>query len=70
MDEKKPSANRLRIPKFKLGALLEITESINANLSTEDLLSKYESILRNNLGIGKILIFTLIFLRFFLKVFP
>jgi len=57
MDKKKPSANRLRIPKFKLGALLEITESINANLSTEDLLSKYESILRNNLGIGKILIF-------------
>ncbi len=31
--------------------------SINANLPTEDLLSKYELILRNNLGIGKILIF-------------
>jgi sigma-B regulation protein RsbU (phosphoserine phosphatase) len=31
--------------------------SINANLPTEDLLSKYEFILRNNLGIGKILIF-------------
>ncbi|OFY63244.1 MAG: hypothetical protein A2Y71_00730, partial [Bacteroidetes bacterium RBG_13_42_15] len=31
--------------------------SINANLPTEELLSKYESILRNNLGIGKILIF-------------
>jgi sigma-B regulation protein RsbU (phosphoserine phosphatase) len=37
--------------------LLDITLSINANLPTEELLSKYESILRNNLGIGKILIF-------------
>ena len=37
--------------------MLDITLSINANLPTEDLLSKYESILRNNLGIGKILIF-------------
>jgi sigma-B regulation protein RsbU (phosphoserine phosphatase) len=31
--------------------------SINANLPTEELLHKYESTLRNNLGIGKILIF-------------
>jgi sigma-B regulation protein RsbU (phosphoserine phosphatase) len=57
MNDKKASADRLRIPKFKLGALLDITLSINANLPTEELLSKYESILRNNLGIGKILIF-------------
>ncbi len=51
------SKDRLGISKFKLDALLDITLSINANLPTEDLLSKYESILRNNLGIGKILIF-------------
>ena len=43
--------------KFKLDSLLEITTSINANLSTEELLEKYESILRDELNIGKILIF-------------
>ena len=57
MSDKKSSIDRLRISKFKLDALLDITLSINANLPTEELLSKYESILRNNLGIGKILIF-------------
>ncbi|HBC79794.1 MAG TPA: serine/threonine protein phosphatase [Bacteroidales bacterium] len=57
MTDKKSSIDRLRISKFKLDALLDITLSINANLPTEELLSKYELILRNNLGIGKILIF-------------
>jgi len=57
MEEKKISTDRLKISKFKLDSLLDITLSINANLPTEDLLSKYEYILRNNLGIGKILIF-------------
>ena len=57
MGETKIPKDRLKISKFKLDALLDITLSINANLPTEDLLSKYENILRNNLGIGKILIF-------------
>jgi phosphoserine phosphatase RsbU/P len=57
MEDKKGFADRLKVSKFKLDALLDITLSINANLPTEDLLSKYEFILRNNLGIGKILIF-------------
>lgn len=57
MAEKRSSIDRLKLSKFKLDALLDITLSINANLPTEDLLSKYESILRINLGIGKILIF-------------
>ena len=57
MEDKKGFADRLKISKFKLDSLLDITLSINANLPTEDLLSKYEFILRNNLGIGKILIF-------------
>jgi sigma-B regulation protein RsbU (phosphoserine phosphatase) len=57
MEDKKGPAERLKISKFKLDSLLDITLSINANLPTEDLLSKYEFILRNNLGIGKILIF-------------
>ncbi len=53
----KTPGDRLKITRFKLDALLDITLSINANLPTEALLSKYESILRDNLGIGKILIF-------------
>ena len=57
MEGIRSSKDRLRISKFKLDALLDITLSINANLPTEELLSKYESILRNNLGIGKIMIF-------------
>jgi sigma-B regulation protein RsbU (phosphoserine phosphatase) len=50
-------SGRLKISKFKLDSLLDITLSINANLPTEDLLSKYENILRHSLGIGKILIY-------------
>jgi phosphoserine phosphatase RsbU/P len=57
MEEHRSSRDKLKISKFKLDALLDITLSINANLPTEDLLAKYDSILRNNLGIGKILIF-------------
>ncbi len=56
MEGKKIPKDRLSISKFKLDALLDITLSINANLPTEDLLSKYEDILRHDLGIGKILI--------------
>jgi sigma-B regulation protein RsbU (phosphoserine phosphatase) len=57
MTEKKIPKDRLKISKFKLDSLLDITLSINANLPTEKLLSKYEDILRHDLGIGKILIF-------------
>jgi phosphoserine phosphatase RsbU/P len=57
MEERRTSMDRLKISKFKLDALLDITLSINANLPTEVLLSKYEGILRGDLDIGKILIF-------------
>ncbi len=57
MGGKKSSVNRLQVSRFKLDSLLDITLSINANLPTGELLSKYDSILRNNLGIGKIIIF-------------
>ncbi len=43
--------------RFKLDSLLDITTSINANLSTDQLLEKYEKILRDDLCIGRILIF-------------
>ena len=49
--------DRLKISKIKLDALLDITLSINANLPVDELLAKYDSILRNYLNIGKILIF-------------
>ncbi|MCU0456726.1 MAG: SpoIIE family protein phosphatase [Bacteroidales bacterium] len=57
MEERKALNDRIKILKFKLESLLDITLSINANCPTEELLSKYESILRENLGIGKILIY-------------
>jgi sigma-B regulation protein RsbU (phosphoserine phosphatase) len=53
----KVPGDRLKISRFKLDSLLGITMSINANQPTEVLLQKYESILRDSLGIGKILIF-------------
>jgi sigma-B regulation protein RsbU (phosphoserine phosphatase) len=57
MSEGRLPKDRLKMSKFKLDALLDITLSINANLPTSDLLRKYESILRDDLGIGKILLF-------------
>ncbi|MFP4024916.1 MAG: GAF domain-containing SpoIIE family protein phosphatase [Thiohalospira sp.] len=53
----KASINRLKLSTFKLNTLLTITKAINANLSTEELLQRYEKILREDLNIGKILIF-------------
>lgn len=57
MSESRLPTDRLKMSKFKLDALLDITLSINANLSTSALLRKYESILRDDLGIGKILLY-------------
>ncbi len=51
------SINRLKLTKFKLNALLNITQAINDNLSAEELLIKAENILRQDLNIGKLVIF-------------
>lgn len=51
------SKKQLQVSRFKLDALLDLTLSINANIPAGELLSKYESILRDSLKIGKILIF-------------
>jgi len=60
MENKKVSNERIKVFKFKLESLLQITEAINKNESPEDLLSKYEEILRGEtLNINKILIFKL-----------
>ncbi len=52
----KSSIKRIQVFNFKLNALLEITQAINANLSVGDLLERYQKILHENLNIGKILI--------------
>ncbi len=57
MTRRKHPRDRLSMSKFKLDALLDITLSINAHLPTTELISKYESILRDELGIGKILMY-------------
>src|SRR6056297_3390271 len=48
---------RLKLFSFKLNSLLAITKAINANLSTEELLQRYKKILRDDLNIGKVLIY-------------
>jgi len=51
------NTDRLKTYTFKLNSLLAITQAINENLSKDELLSRYESILKNDLNIGKILVF-------------
>jgi len=43
---------------FKLNALLEITLAINENLPVKELLSRYEKILKEDLEIGKVILFS------------
>lgn len=54
---KKTSKKRLQLSKFKLTSLLDITRAINENLTTEQLLERYQKLLREDLNIGKILIY-------------
>ncbi len=51
------SKKRLRLSNFKLKALLEITQSINENVSTQALLNQFSVILQDYLHIGKVLIY-------------
>jgi phosphoserine phosphatase RsbU/P len=53
------TTERLKFCNFKLEALLNITQAINQNLSVHDLLQEYESLLRKNLSIGKVLLYQL-----------
>lgn len=48
---------KLNLSNFKLNSLLELTQAINENLSTDGLLDKYEKILCQELSIGKIAVF-------------
>jgi phosphoserine phosphatase RsbU/P len=51
------SIKRLKLTNFKLRSLLNITRAINENLSQEELLLRYESILREDLNIGKLVLY-------------
>lgn len=51
------SLERLKFCNFKLKTLLNITRAINTNLPTEELLETYERLLREELNIGKVLIY-------------
>jgi len=53
----KASFKRLKLFSFKLNALLEVTQAINANPSIQELLDKYTKILRDDLNIGRVLIY-------------
>ena len=47
----------LELNDFKLNSLLEITKGINNNLSIPNILKIYEYILREQLGISKLLLY-------------
>ncbi|MEZ5071130.1 MAG: PP2C family protein-serine/threonine phosphatase [Bacteroidales bacterium] len=52
----KSSENRHKIATFKLNALLDITLAINDNLSTTELIRRYEKLLTDDLDIGKVIV--------------
>ena len=53
----KTSIKRYKLSTFKLNALLEVTQTINENRSVNEILKRYEKILKEDLSIGKILIY-------------
>ncbi len=53
----KASLRRLQTSNFKLDVLLNITLAINDNLPVKALLSQFESVLHDDLNIGKILLY-------------
>lgn len=58
MVTERASIKRLKLSNFKLTCLLEITQAINENLSTSELLERYTKILCSDLNIGKVIIFS------------
>jgi len=58
VSSKSRSYQRLRLKEFKLNTLLEITKAINNNLSSDKLFSLFEFILRNQLNIGSVILFS------------
>jgi sigma-B regulation protein RsbU (phosphoserine phosphatase) len=52
-------SRRLLMSNFKLNVLLEVTLSINENLPVKELLNKYQRILKDDLEIGKVIVYKL-----------
>src|SRR5690554_5755909 len=50
---------RVRLYKDRLNLILDLTQTINEDHSIEDLLSEFEILLREELDVGKTLVFTL-----------
>jgi sigma-B regulation protein RsbU (phosphoserine phosphatase) len=50
-------SSKIKQRDFKLNALLELTEAINANSSEEDLIAQFQSIVQTHLGIEKLALF-------------
>lgn len=55
----KTSIKRFKLITFKLRSLLNITQAINENLTQKELLSRYEAILKEDLSIGKLILYKL-----------
>jgi len=51
------SLKRLKLSTFKLNTLLSFAQAINKSRSTQGLLERYEQILRDDLGIDRVLFF-------------
>ena len=49
---------RLKQSDFKMTTLLELTQAINENLSTQELLVRYRDVLENQLLVGRLALFT------------
>jgi sigma-B regulation protein RsbU (phosphoserine phosphatase) len=58
MLEAKRLTEKLKQRDFKLNALLDITTAINENRNVERLLEQYEKVLRSQLSIEKLMLFT------------
>jgi len=54
----KSSIERLRFCNFKLRTLLDVTQAINENLPTDELLDKFKYILSSELNIGRFLLYS------------
>ncbi|MBI3502416.1 MAG: PP2C family protein-serine/threonine phosphatase [Bacteroidetes bacterium] len=51
------SISKSKLLEVKLASLLEVTKAINSNTKTRELLKIYESVLRNQLNVGKLVLY-------------
>jgi sigma-B regulation protein RsbU (phosphoserine phosphatase) len=58
MNDSKRLNDKVKQREFKLNALLDLTKAINANVGIQDLLDSYRNILKDDLSIEKLILFT------------